>query len=129
MPHKTSLAMNRTEESGAYLGGIGTMLDGANVCLSCGEVHPEKQFGLRHGAARECPKVIMGRFPLISQPDPAEFPEIPVRVSASRRIRDFEMPPAVYLGSLPSGRRGGTEPRSRGMGVPWLPPPDLGEVI
>lgn len=129
MPDKTSSTMSRSQESGAYLGGIGAMLGAANTCLSCGGVHSNEQFSLRHGAARECPKVIMGRFPVISQPEPAELLDIPVQVSVSRSIRDYEMPPAVYLGSLPSGRRGGSEPRSRGMGVPWLPPPDLGEVI
>jgi hypothetical protein len=121
--------MSRSEESGAYLGGIGMMLEVTKVCLSCGEVHPDTPFGFLHGAARECPKVIMGRFPVISQPDLSEFPEIPVQVSASRRIRDYETPPAVSLGSLPTPPRGGADARSRGMGVSWLPPPDLGEVI
>jgi hypothetical protein len=121
--------MSRTQESGGYLGGIGTMLEGADVCLSCGEVHSDKQFGFRHGATRECPKVILGRFPVISQPALQSAAEVPVRISASQRIRDYEMPPPVSLGSLPTPRRDGTDPRSRGMGVPWLPPPDLGEVI
>jgi hypothetical protein len=124
--------MSRTQESGAYLGGIGTMLEKANVCLSCGEVHSDKQFGFRHGPGRECPKVIMGRFPVLSEPELPEQPEVPVRVSASRRIRDYETPPivpAISLGSLPRTRRGDGGSRSRTMGVPWLPPPDLGEVI
>jgi hypothetical protein len=124
--------MSRTQESGAYLGGIGTMLEAADVCLSCGEVHSDKQFGFRHGATRECPKVVLGRFPVISQPAPADLNEIPVRTSASQQIRGYETPltpPPVSLGSLPAPRRGGTDSRSRGMGVPWLPPPDLGEVI
>jgi hypothetical protein len=129
MPDKTSDTMSRAQESGAYLGGIGTMLEVADVCLSCGEVHSDKQFGFRHGGARECPKVIMGRFPVISRPELPDLNDVPVRVSASRSIRDYETPPAVSLGSLPSPRRGGPDPRSRGMGVSWLPPPDLGEVI
>jgi hypothetical protein len=129
MPDKTSSTMSRTQESGAYLGGIGTMLEVANVCLSCGAVHSGKQFGFAHGEARECPKVIMGRFPVISQPELPDLTEFPVQVSAARSIRDYEAPPAVSLGSLPSPRRSGPGSRPRGMGVPWLPLPDLGEVI
>jgi hypothetical protein len=121
--------MSRTQESGAYLGGIGTMLEVADVCLSCGEVHPEQQFGFRHGGAGECPKVIMGRFPVISQPEVPEVLDVPVPFSAARSIRDYEAPPAVFLGSLPAPRRPGSDSRHRGMGVPWLPPPDLGEVV
>jgi hypothetical protein len=124
--------MSRTQESGAYLGGIGAMLEVPNVCLSCGEVHTERQFGFRHGPARECPKVILGRFPVVSEPAPADFTEVPIRISASQQIRGYETPrspPPVSMGSLPSPRRGVPDSRFRGTGVPWLPPPDLGEVI
>jgi hypothetical protein len=131
MFYTSTPAMSRTQESGAYPGGIGTMLEVPDVCLSCGEVHSEKHFGIRHGERRECPKVIMGRFPLLSRPDGEGVPEVPVRSSASQRIREFEtptVPPPVSLGSLPR-RRNEPESRTHSMGMPWLPLPDLGEVI
>jgi|GEM_PF-581552 len=123
--------MSRTQESGAYFGGIGTMPGVADVCLSCGEVHSEKHFGIRHGERRECPKVILGRFPILSHPEADTISEVPVRVSASQRIREFETPsvlPPVSLGSVPR-RRVDPAGRPRSMGMPWLPLPDLGEVI
>ena len=122
--------MSRTQESGAYLGGIGAMLQVPDVCLSCGEVHSGKQFGLRHEGRAECPKVIMGRFPLYSMPDGEGLAEGPTRGLASRRIREFEAPaanPATH--SVGSTRRDDPDARPRSMGMPWLPPPDLGEVI
>lgn len=107
------------------------MLEVPDVCLSCGEVHPENQFGIYHGGRRECPKVIMGRFPILTRPDGDGASDTPVHVPASRRIRDYETPtiPApVLLGSL-ARRRDEPELRPRTIGMFWLPPPDLGEVI
>ncbi len=105
------------------------MLEVADVCILCGEVHPARQFGFNHGEHGQCPKVIMGRFPMISQP-PADdvLLETPVRGSASKRIRDFETPssPAERTDSR-FGVDSSTRPRP--MGLPWLPPPDLGAVI
>lgn len=107
------------------------MLEVADVCLSCGEVHPEQQFALRHGQRRECPKVILGRFPLLSRADGDGTLEEPVSGPAARRIRDYEIPtiPAP-LTFTPFARRGDEpESRLRTLGMPWLPPPDLGEVV
>jgi hypothetical protein len=127
--------MRRTQESGAYLGGIGAMLEQADTCPSCGKAHSEHQFGFRHGAARECPSVVMGSFPVFTAPEDEEIPEpipIPAPVSVSpapRRVPAsiaWETP--VSLGSLPSPRRE-VEFRSRSMAGLWLPPPDLGEVL
>jgi hypothetical protein len=106
------------------------MLEEADVCILCGEVHPVRHFGIRHGERGECPKVIMGRFPLLSGPDSDELRiEEPIRVGAStQRIRDYETPtvrPAPRSDPADSVR----EPRPRSMGMAWLPPPDLGEAI
>jgi hypothetical protein len=102
------------------------MLKQADVCIHCGERHPARNFGLRHGEGGQCPKVIMGRFPLLSRPFEEESElDKPLAGSASQRIRDYETP--VLPGSLPS--RSGPGERARTMGLPWLPPPDLGSVI
>jgi hypothetical protein len=122
--------MSRTQESGAYLGGIGAMLDLADVCPACGLGHPEPQFAILHGAPRECPRVVMGSFPVVTEPGLEATSLAP----ASQRIVQYEFPtmpvaPAVALGSVPVSRRDYEGSRSRGLSMPWLPPPDLGEVI
>ena len=121
--------MSRTQESGAYLGGIGTMLGDADVCASCGQAHADQKFALRHGEPRECPRVVFGSFPVMSRPDPDPLEELPVRVPVARQIREFEIPPPVALGSLPIARREPPAPRARALSAPWLLPPDLGEVL
>jgi len=108
------------------------MLEVADVCILCGEVHPVRNYGLQHGDRGECPRVIMGRFPLLSHAEvDAIATEDHLRGSTSKRIREYESPPtprpsqskdAPDFASTPSGR-----PRT--MGLPWLPPPDLGTVI
>ena len=122
--------MSRSRESGAYLGGIGAMLQEADVCILCGEVHPTRHFGLRHGERGECPKVIMGRFPLISDSDGVSE-ETPLRGSASQRIREYEAPPVPPPPRSEPRRQmsADLDARARALGVPWLPPPDLGAVI
>jgi len=122
--------MSRTQESGAYLGGIGAMLEVADVCPSCGQSHPDQPFGIAHGGARECPRVVMGSFPVISLPEaPLPLPEPNLRVSAARKIREFETPPQVSLGSLPIPPRNEVEARPRSFSAPWLRPPELGDIL
>ena len=122
--------MSRTKESGAYLGGIGTMLGVADVCPSCGEVHPDQPFGISHGGPRECPRVVLGSFPVLDEVDLDGLPGSTMRGHADRKIREFETPVQVSLGSLPAPRRDPTvDPHPRSLGVPWLRPPDLGEVL
>jgi hypothetical protein len=122
--------MRRTQESGAYLGGIGVMLEVSDVCPSCGQVHTDRQYGISHRSPRECPLVIWGSFPVVSFPNPS--PDPPIRVPAARRIRDAERPVGplpVFDGGLPGPRVDLERVRGRALGVPWLPPPDLGEVL
>jgi hypothetical protein len=127
--------MSRTQESGAYLGGIGAMLEVADVCPSCGQIHSARQFGIRHGGPRECPVVVMGSFPLLTSPPAEEISEavpapvplaVPVASTVPRAQETRETP--VYLGSLPVRQRV-EETRGRSLGLLWLPPPDLGEVL
>jgi hypothetical protein len=122
--------MSRTQESGAYLGGIGAMLEVSDVCPSCGQVHSDRQFGFKHRSPRECPLVVVGSFPVVSIPNPPV--EAPIRVPAARRIRDAERsvgPVPVFDGGLPNPRIEMDRVRGRALGIPWLPPPDLGEVL
>ena len=123
--------MSRTQESGAYLGGIGAMLEVSDVCPACGQVHSDRQFGFKHRSPRECPLVVVGSFPVVSLPTPTADP--PIRVPAARRIREAEQPaPApllVMAASLPNPRVDPDQVRGRSLAVPWLAPPDLGEVL
>lgn len=106
------------------------MLEVADVCPSCGQVHTDRQFGFKHRSPRECPLVVMGSFPVVTLPNPPAEP--PIRVPASRRIRDAEEPFVTF--PVLSDSRSHTRPdpdrfRGRAMSIPWLPPPDLGEVL
>ena len=108
------------------------MLEVADVCILCGEVHPSRRYGLRHGERGECPKVIMGRFPLIAgnTKEPASD-EDELRGTATQRIREYETPSVPAPSRQDSYRRMNvdSETRARTMGMAWLPPPDLGMVI
>lgn len=105
------------------------MLGTADVCPSCGQAHSDQQFGLRHGEPRQCPRVVMGSFPVMSQVEVDPLDDLPIRVPVGRRIREFETPAPVSMGSLPLPRRVVPEPRLRPLSAPWLAPPDLGEVL
>jgi len=124
--------MSRAQESGAYLGGIGAMLGVSHCCPACGQVHDGQKFGIKHRAPRECPLVIIGSFPLVSLPSPA--PQPPVKVPAASKggnggssveVQSF-VAESLRQGEFSRPRNG---ERNRGLGVPWLPPPDLGEVL
>ena len=77
------------------------MLEVADVCPSCGQTHSDSQFGIAHGGPRECPRVVLGSFPVITQPEPEVVPEPLPESPAARRIREFETPAQVSVGSLP----------------------------
>ncbi|MGA8709621.1 MAG: hypothetical protein WB786_00085 [Thermoplasmata archaeon] len=122
--------MSRTNESGAYLGGIGAMLEVTDVCAACGQVHSDRQFGFKHRSLRECPLVVVGSFPVVSLPNPPA--EAPIHIPAARRIREAEQPIGplpVFEGPFASPRVDHDRVRGRALGVPWLAPPDLGEVL
>jgi len=127
--------MSGTQESGAYLGGIGVMLEVSDVCLACGQVHDGRKFGLKHRRLRECPRVVTGSFPLVSIPSPPAEPPVkvpPVKSNSSRRARAGEPSPRadiILADPLPLGRPASRTGRSQSLGLPWLPPPDLGEVF
>jgi len=106
------------------------MLEVSDVCAACGQVHKDHQFGIKHRSPRECPLVVMGSFPVVTLPNPA--PEAPVQVHAAERIRRAERPvgPLPVAANVFASPRAETDrSRSRSLGVPWLPPPDLGEVL
>lgn len=117
--------MRADQASGAYLGGIGTMLEVADVCPSCGRVHTDRQYAFLHNGSGQCPTLIESSYSIVSRPStPAEAHRIPERSEEP----DEEIP--VSMGSLPLPPRDGEpEPRQRTLGLPWLPPPDLGGIF
>lgn len=107
------------------------MLQVVDICPRCGQDHPLPRVSLRTQAPVDCPTVVHGSFPVLPSFDPAleELPPSP----ASRRIRDFEQPapaaPTTPSVSISWGRRAEGAVISRPLAIPWLPLPDLGEVI
>jgi len=125
--------MSRTQESGAYLGGIGAMLQVSHGCPACGQVHEGRKYGFKHRAPRECPLVVMGSFPVISRPNPPE--QAPIAVPSIKTVPETDplrdagaLLPGDSVGRVQFARTRNAD-RARGLGVPWLPPPDLGEVL
>jgi hypothetical protein len=113
--------MSAEGESGAYLGGIGTMLEVADVCPACGEVHSDRQFAFLHRGSGQCPALVRSNYPVVSRPTaPLESHLVP-----DPRPREPEMP--VSMGSLPlPPREDNGDRRFRTLSMPWLTPPDLG---
>jgi hypothetical protein len=114
--------MSRSRESGAYLGGIGTMLGETRACPKCGGIHESHPFGFDHHGTGECPTVSTDHFALVSDPDGViDDPEAPIVEAAVPSRTLFP----VSLGGIPIPPRE-SEPRAhRGLEVPWLPPPDV----
>jgi hypothetical protein len=117
--------MSADQESGAYLGGIGTMLNVADVCPACGQVHSDRQYAFLHRGSGQCPALMEGNYSVVSRPSaPIEahlIPDVPKKGAS-------EVP--VSMGSLPVPPRGmESERRTRTLSLPWIPPPDLGGVF
>jgi hypothetical protein len=58
-----SITMSRSTESGAYLGGIGTMLSQVDTCATCGESHRDGVLSAIGFRERECPHAVVGALP------------------------------------------------------------------
>jgi len=106
------------------------MLEVADVCPRCGQDHPEPRMSFRPRAPVDCPKVVLGSFPVLPTFDP-ELEELPPS-PASRRIQEFERTartPAPDPPATSAWTRREDDNHSRPIAIPWLPLPDLGEVL
>lgn len=111
-----------------YLGGIGLMLEVAHVCPRCGQRLPDSPSASSwHLSGRGCRPTVFAALP---EPEPrtVEEDEIPP-VPAGRKIHDFEVPSASPLLPGEVGRVTGAHGIARSLSIPWLRPPDLGEVL
>ena len=108
--------MTRAHESGAYLGGIGTMLSVMEVCALCGRAHRSRQTVLGDSETRGCPSFVAGPLPIFDSREvfavPAEEPP----------ARSEEMP--VSLASVPTFASGQSR-RSVLPRIPFMVPTDL----
>jgi hypothetical protein len=117
----------------AYLGGIGLMLEVAHICPRCGQrLSDSPSAAAQHLSRNRCRPAVFAALP---EPERAgEDDEVPP-VPAARKIHDFETPtPRARRASMfetidaldpiPSGQGA-----ARGLAIPWLHPPDLGEVL
>ena len=115
--------MSRTTESGAYLGGIGTMLTQSEVCPACGRVHTGRRFGFLGSTKGECPLVIVGSLPTVAHAAAAE-PDLPAPFPEPARVRvPIEAVSAPPLPTPPAARK------PSGMNVPWPMPSHLEDYL
>lgn len=112
--------MTRANESGAYLGGISTMLIQSDVCPACGKEHTARRAGLLGGKG-ECPLVVFGTLPaLTSAADFDDGPSLtPTELSLS--IREIPIPVSA---PAPAPAR-----RSSALSVPWPMPSHLEDYL
>jgi hypothetical protein len=102
------------------------MLGDTRSCPACGGVHEGQAFGLQHRSAGQCPLIVSDDFAAVSLADgrlrlddfPASEPSMPLRT-----------PLPLSLGGLPLPPRESEGRPVRHLEVPWLPPPDLSEVV
>ncbi len=114
-----------------YLGGIGLMLEVAHVCPRCGKrLSDDPAASNYHLSGRGCRPAVFAALP---EPEVASIVEDEVPpVPAARRIRDFEAPdphPMRADADEAAATPNGTTGNPRTLSIPWLRPPDLGEVL
>lgn len=119
--------MTRATSSG-HLGGIGLMLEVSRLCPRCGKRVSDAPAAVDlHLNGNGCRPVVYAALP---EPDAimAEDPPVP----AGRQIHDFEAPDlrgrrrAPFSSVEPNLMVGDAD---RPLAIPWLRPPDLGEVL
>jgi hypothetical protein len=124
--------MNRAAARPNYLGGIGLMLEVAHVCPRCGKrLADTPSASAAHFLGNGCRPTVYAALPEPETPR-EEDDDVPL-LPASRKIHDFEdpasyAPRADRLGEPAGGSLPGPA-RSRALVMPWLRPPDLGEVL
>jgi len=115
--------------SSSHLGGIGLMLEVARICPRCGKHLSDSPLATTYHLARgDCRPVVFAALPDAKPLIPDDDPPLP----AARQIHDFEAPaartrrvsPLAAAGPIPS-----FEGPGRALAIPWLRPPDLGEVL
>jgi hypothetical protein len=120
--------MSRSGARPNYLGGIGLMLEVARVCPRCGKHLPDTPSASTwHLAGQGCRPPVFAALP---EPEATVGEDDVARIPAGRQIRDFEVPAARAAGAGISGfplAEPTVLPRS--LAIPWLRPPDLGEVL
>jgi len=116
-----------------YLGGIGLMLEVAHICPRCGRrVSDTPGAAAQHLSKNRCRPTVFAALP---EPDQFLDEEEVPRLSAARQIQEFETPTPKAHRASPRGQvdaLGSVSPTpggSRGLAIPWLTPPDLGEVL
>jgi hypothetical protein len=125
-PHY-SLKMTRARESGAYLGGIGTMLGETRSCQVCGGVHESHPYGFQHRGSGSCPLVVAEDFAVISLVDGETDQPEHRHEELTAALPRSDLP--VSFGTIPMGPSPSSTPAPRSLEVPWLRPPDLSEVV
>jgi len=116
--------MTRTGDSQGQVGGISTMLAENDLCPQCGEQHPDSVFGLRGGAPRGCPNLLMGAFPILTPPEPNRARAAISRALGSGSESPSPSPSPYGVPMPPPASR-----RSPRLAVPWPMPTELDEFL
>ena|SRR5690348_3999677 len=109
--------MARSSESGAYLGGISTMLMQSDTCPSCGRVHADARLGSLIPRSRQCPLVVTGSLPTMSTPKG----ERALTIDFLGEVEPIT--PPLPTSAVPSGRK------PSGLAVPWPMPSHLEDYL
>ncbi len=97
------------------------MLAQVDVCPSCGRIHPDSRLGTLLPKSRECPLVVFGSMPTITelQKEPARSRPLSVELLAGAESVMPPLPqPAAYAQRKPSG-----------LTIPWPMPSHLEDYL
>ncbi len=114
--------MARSAESGAYLGGISTMLAQVDVCPSCGRIHPDSRLGSLLPKSHECPLVVFGSMPTLTDPQSESISLRPISVEVVGGSTEPMMPPLPQPG-------GHSQRKPTGLSIPWPMPSHLEDYL
>lgn len=108
------------------------MLEVSDMCPRCGKrLSASPLASARHLAGRGCRPTVFAALPEREGAAVDSAGEDPPPLPAARKIRDFEAPvPAANARPASASLPTTAGPfQGRVSSIPWLPPPDLGEVF
>jgi len=114
--------MARSSESGAYLGGISTMLMQTDTCPACGQVHTDSRLASLIPRARQCPLVVIGSMPTMATHRGEADGRRAISIDVLGESAAEALPPLPAPMAVPARK-------PSGLAVPWPMPSHLEEFL